>query len=70
MIKLEDGQNLKFRKNFNKGEVEIKINGFLHKGFSEYVSCASYARDRFGLSGLELLALYKDYKADYEKRSE
>jgi hypothetical protein len=69
-----EGNHIKFRENFDKGEVEVLLDdgsGF-KVVFSDdcYGTSAEWAQKYFRLSDNYLMELYEDYREDYDKQRE
>lgn len=61
-----DRPQLNFRENFALGRVQVLLAGGVIYGDREYRGASEWARRRYNLSDAEMLALYEDYKQDYD----
>lgn len=61
------GPTLKLREDFSRGVVVLFANDVPVKSDPEYRTVAIYAQTNYGLSDKELVALYQDYRDNYDQ---
>lgn len=61
--------DFKLRENFDKGCVELQLRGKVVFSSGEYRLTATHAQQKYKLSDADLMALYADYKEDYDNAS-
>lgn len=62
--------NIKFRENFANGHVEVIVNDTKVFSHDEYRGSAEWTMKMYRLSDVEMAAIYRDYKEDYDTQRE
>lgn len=62
--------NIKFRENFDSGEIDLYKDGVVVFSDGSYSTVAKHAMNQLGVSEAQMGKIYTDYKKDFDKRCE
>ena len=58
--------DIKFRENWNRRTVDVYVNGEIVSAHREYRGAVEWAKAKYNLTDPQLIAIYRDYKSDYD----